>query len=495
MTDKERLLTEKLRLLEKKRELTVGLPHKFLHPFYQWQIDFINTRKKHSLLVAANQTGKSVANVVKLITWATEKDMWPRLWPKKTPNLFWYLYPSQDIINTEFETKWRLYLPKGDFKSDDKYGWDVIKSGSDIVGISFKSGIRVEFKSYGQKLMNVQAVTLYAVFTDEELPFEFYPELKSRLNATDGYFSMVFTATLGQEEWRCATEEKGERETFVEAFKKNVSLYDCCFYPDGSEGHYTETRIRQIINSYPTDAEVQRRVYGRFVVSDGLIYQSFSPKVNIKPQYAIPDTWKTIVAMDMGSGGKRNHKAAIVFLAISPDYKKGAIFKGWKGADNVVTTEKSVIDKYIELKQGINVNIAYYDYAAKDLFRIAQNHGIVLNKAEKGHDIGEGIVNTLFKNNMLDIFDIPELKPLIRELMSVKADTPKHMRDDDYVDCVRYAAVTVNWNFKSIDDTKIIEKPKDDRLMAVDNMRGIGKKTQSQDIENELNEWNDYMEV
>jgi phage terminase large subunit-like protein len=94
-----------------------------------------------------------------------------------------------------------LFLPRGKFKDDPVYGWKEEKKQGDIVAIHFNSGVHIFFKTYSQNAEDLQSGTCDAIFCDEELPEELY-ELIARLNATDGYIHMVFTATLGQDFWR-----------------------------------------------------------------------------------------------------------------------------------------------------------------------------------------------------------------------------------------------------------------------------------------------------
>lgn len=103
------------------------------------------------------------------------------------------------------ETKWSQFMPADDFKDDPIYGWEVIKKGSDIAGVRFKSGVLLFFKTYEQNVMALQTGTVDALFCDEELPFHLYEELMFRISASDGYFSMVSLRHLvrmnGAEPW------------------------------------------------------------------------------------------------------------------------------------------------------------------------------------------------------------------------------------------------------------------------------------------------------
>jgi intein/homing endonuclease len=266
---------------------------------------------------------------------------------------------------------------------------------------------------------------------DEELtPAEKYDELSARMFATGGYFSMVFTATEGQETWRCTMEEKGAKELFKDAFKRSISMYDCMYYSDGTPSMWTEKRINAAKNRCRSEAEIQRRIYGRFVLDSGRIYESFDPKANIVKPYDIPENWFIYAGIDIGGGGPKNHPSAIALVAVRPDFKKAACFMLWRG-DEVITTAKDVVEKYISLTKGLDITACYYDWHCKDFETVAISMEVPVYPAEKSHDIGEGLLNVLFKNKMLDIFDTPETYKLTNELIGLKFETVKHKAVDD----------------------------------------------------------------
>jgi hypothetical protein len=200
-------LAKQIAEIEARTKLRSDLPFLYGWKWYTWAREFYESKNKVCLLTAANQISKSSTQIRKCINWATDRDVWPDLWVQ-TPSLFWYLYPSQDVVNAEFHLKWKQFLPSEAYKNDPYYGWEIIKGKKtgDIAGIQFKSGVMLLFKTYGQDATVLQSSTVDAIFCDEELPIHLYDELKFRLTASDGYFNMVFTATLGQDEWRRAME-------------------------------------------------------------------------------------------------------------------------------------------------------------------------------------------------------------------------------------------------------------------------------------------------
>ena len=490
-------LLEKLQALEELNKLHAGLPHLYKYKHYSWSRRFYESRNKFNLLCSANQVGKSSSQIRKFIEWATNKSLWPELWPGKKPNLFWYFYPTKEIATNEFETKWMEFMPAGSYKDSGDTSWvaEYDKEGF-IAKIVFGSGVQIQYKSYSQKATNLQAATVYIIGCDEELPDHFYDELKFRLSATDGYFSMCFTATLGQQFWYDAIEEIGtSKERFPEANKIQVSLYDCLEYEDGSPSHWTKERIQRIIRDCKNDQEVQRRVFGRFIKSESQLFHGFHRKENVTAPFTIDTSrWNIYAGVDIGSGGESGHPAAIVFIAVSQDYKKGYVVDGWRG-DKIRTTNGDIFQKYMEMKRRFPHTVAcYYDFAAADFATIAARAGVPVLKAEKNHEKGLGMLNTLFKNHMLSIFDTFELNKLVGELLTVDEDVVKRGRQDDFTDALRYCVVGIPWDTSGIVElNKSEEAPL--RILTVDEQRRSGtmegESAYSTYVSQELEEWNE----
>lgn len=463
------------------------LPHIYRWKWYGWARAFYESTNRMNLLCAANQISKSSTQHRKWIDWATNTKKWPKLW-KTRPTQFWYLYPNKDVATIEWHTKiLPEFMPGEEYKNHPVYGWTVEFEKKKIYSVSFNSGVTVYFKTYAQDVHDLQSGTVHAIFTDEELPENLYSELQARLFATEGYFHMVFTATRNQLMWLQAIEGKGEEETFKEAFKQQISMYDCMRFTDGSAGVYTEEKIQQIKAGCKNDTEILRRVYGRFVREHGRCISEFDPVKHIKKPFSIPRDWRIYGAADPGSGGEKGHPGAVSFLAVRPDYRFGALFRGWRG-DNIQTTAGDILDKFMELKAGDECAMQIYDWASRDFATIAERTGESFQRAEKSHDIGEDIVNTLFKNDMLVIFgDDPELGKLGTELMTVMKDTPKNRRKDDLSDTLRYNCAAVPWDWSHIrgiptDEQKLAAKnakpwtEEDQLAWEIDQRRGIHRK-------------------
>jgi phage terminase large subunit-like protein len=490
------------------------LPHLYAYGWYRWALDFFHTTNKVALLTAGNQLSKSSTQIRKMIHWATETSLWPSLWDD-TPSLFWYLYPSQGVINQECAVKWEpKFLPKGPMKDDAKYGWKWIKEGNNYKGIRFNSGVLLLFKAYSQKADVLQTASVYYLGCDEELGVDLYDELMFRTAATGGYFSMVFTATKGQDFWRRAMEPReGEAEALTMAWKRTVSAYDCLEYVDGRRSPITLDWISHMRSLCKNETEVQKRIFGRFIKAEGRVYPAFDILHHVKSAHPVPKGWTIYGGVDIGSGGsevdedsggerrKPAHPSAIVFIAVNPEFTKGRVFLGWRG-DGVKTIAGDVFDKYMDMVSDSKLEVAVqcYDYASADFGTVAQRNGVHFTKAIKKREDGIGLVNTLFSKGMLYVYESPELMKLANELATLDTFTDKSHALDDFCDALRYCAIQIPWAFEGADELML--KPETDLQKQLRERREHhdGKSNVPEDgesdwgVQEELDEWASYLE-
>jgi len=491
---------EKAKLLEEKLKLKKNLPHLYGYKFYPWARNFFESTNKINALCAGNQISKSSTQIRKVVYWATSPHLWPKLWPHmKHPRLFLYFYPSSYLATIEFENKWAPeFLPRQELKDHPIYGWRAEYRAKFIQTLKFNSGVTVAFKTYSQDVQDLQASTPAAVFIDEEPDDSLIPEIQARLFASDGYLHLAMTPTLGQEFFREVFEEKGQRERWKDAFKQQVSMYDCLKYEDGTNSFWTHERIQKIINSCKSEAEVKRRVFGRFVLDSGLKYAAFNPETNIISPVQIPVDWPVFIGVDSGSGGRFSHPSAYCFTAFRPDFRLAYVFKG-RRFDGIVTTNSDLVQVVMEEKRELKNPVygVFYDYSATDIRQIAYDMGETWIPAEKSHLIGEQFINVSMKNDMFKIFDTEELQPLVAELKSLKISTPKNQAHDDFCDAMRYSISKAPWDFSGI-SSQPIATPQQRTLTELEERRKaffIDETDQvMQNLEQEFEMWNELLD-
>lgn len=499
-----KLLEQEIELREQALLLKENLPHLYGQKLYRWQRKFRQNRRRYGVLTASNQSGKSAINIKTAIWWATDKEMWPALW-KTTPVQFWYLYPDGGTATVEFETKWiREFLPKEALKDHPIYGWKSKKDErGNIDYIRFNSGVTIYFKTYSQNVNNLQAGSVHAIFADEEVPFDLMSELQMRVEAYDGYMRFVFTATRGQEEWRKIVEERGKEEMWkeseVDILKQQVTAYDCCFYEDGTPS--TIWSIEKIENAKKllhSEAQIARRIYGRFVKDEGLLYHGFVRKQHIIEYKDIDfNKGQVYAGVDYGSGGETGHPASICLVWVSKDHTHGVVFDIWVGEKGISTTAGSIIEKYKAMLKEHKIHkdkvIVHYDWASADLKTIANSSGFNFMSADKNHASGERIVNTILKDGMLHIMENGDWDTLAKQLETLTPEdvAPGRKKNawDDAVDALRYAVTKIPWVYTNLKDKKpeipVSNNPR---------KRHEPKPVQEETFEDEINEWASYYE-
>lgn len=496
---------QEVELLEQKLSVIEGLPHLHGWKWYKWARLIFESTHREVFCTAANQISKSSTVIRKNIEFACSEAIWKKAWPMlppgQKPNQFWYFYPTLDVATIEFETKWvPLFLPKNEYKNHQMYGWKEYYDKGKIHSLVFNSGVTIYFKSYEQKVENLQTGTVYMITLDEECPVELLPELQARLNSSDGLLVSVFTATLGQLYWEQTMEPKSrDEERHPTAEKYQVSLYDCLTYEDGTLSHWTPEKIKRAELRCTSEAERLRRIMGRFVKSEGLRFHGFDRSKHMAPNHPLPRHWHIYGGVDPGSGGSSGHPTGILFVAVSPDFKNGRIFRGWRG-DGISTTSQDALNKFRELRANLRCVLQIYDYASKDFFLVASRQGETFTPANKDRDSGIGLVNTLFKNGMLKVQEgDSELEKLVSELCSLSSEAKKATRGiiDDLSDTLRYIVEAIPWDFSEQENRQeedvLAEEPLPPEKSAVDLRREwfMNSGKESDDIDAELDYWND----
>ena len=460
--DFDKLTPEELKMvhdhISRAHIVDVDLPHR-TRKFYGWQKEFWDCKNTQMFLTAGNQVGKSEIQIRRDIERAGNKNLWKGLW-ETTPTHGWYMYPDKTTLDIEFNQKWVNLLPGRthilDKRSDFYWRRFPRSDAKQIEAIEFGSGYTIYFFTYTKRPTTLQAQSVFQISTDEELPIKHYEELQFRLSATKGYFSMAFTATLGQELWRRTMQpEQFEEEQFPGAWKKSVSQYDCMYFDDGTPGIYTPEMIADNIRKCSSQAEVQRRVFGRFVVDSDRLVPTFDAKRHVIAKSPIPDGWQVRGAVDLGSGGAHGHPAAILFLATDPKPKptRGKFFLGWKGTAGYETTSGDVYERYARMRDGNSLKPIrqIYDYESAEFRIVASRHHDPFVKANKNRDEGIPLLNTLFQHDALEIMLDPELGKLISECTIAKPAKSKTSKTgDDLVDTARYLVMDVLWDLPLI---------------------------------------------
>lgn len=479
-----------------------NLPHLYGFKFFKWSRLFWDSVNRYTFLTCSNQSGKSIISIRKAIRLATDQKFWPKVFKGK-PGYGLYFYPTLKLATMEFKNKWvPQVLPRGEAKKDPNYGWEAEYKDGEIYCIHFNCGTKIYFLSYAIQVSALQAMSPHWVSADEEMPQDLWGEISARLMATKGLFSLVCTPTLGEELWRGVFEQNKMPNAHI----IKATMYDTIKFDDGSPGLRTVAEIEDFKAKLPTQREIDIRVYAKFAKAEGLVYPTFDQYKHVVEPLAEAMTWPVYAAVDVGSGGQ-GHPAAITFVAVRSDMREARVIRCWRGDRYTNTTSIDILRKYQELKQGLMVVQAYYDYQSSEFGLNAANDNEPFQRAEKSHELGESKLNTLFKHGLLLIErdeNSNSLNPdgkfhyqtLVDELQNLKVGTKKTKAVDDQIDSLRYAVVKIPIDTSHIGVQTLLEKkevvvkdPRDRTNYLTQNLKTIGDV-----VDAEIAYWNEFYE-
>lgn len=490
------LKLKRIELLRAKKKMQDELPHLYGFKHYLWSRRFWDAKNKLVFLAAPNQIGKSAVGIRKCIDICTNEKWWGVVSNRPRPILGFYLYPDLNVARREIHTKWiNEFLPRGEMKDHPVYGWKLIDKDKKLA-IQFNSGVELIFLGYSQGKANILSMAASSpdfIFIDEEMPPVLWNEISVRVEAIDGTIHFLATPVECYPFWR---DVFNGTTKLPGALVMTVTMYDCLRFEDGSPGMYTVEKIKARIAKLGTQAEIDKRVFGKYVTPEGALFPSFNRSVNYQPAI---DTkgWFYYSGVDPGSGGQNGHPAAIAIVAVSPDFTKGRVVKFWKGNKTENTTVPDILEKYIEMTQGLTVVRHFYDWASADFGTLAQRAGIPFEKADKSRDLGIPLMNSLFKNEALIIDEHEDHLALVEEFESLRAiqnATLKRHAKDDGADATRYAVSKIPWNIVVIEKETSPSLPEAPKPLKARDEYLVIKSDITDEVDAEMNFWNEQFE-
>ncbi len=482
----------------------------------------------------------------------TDVEFRDKQWPNGDARVIWYVLPTQDHINDFYDEKWVPdILSSGAAKNDGPHSWKVIKKGRDIKGIHFlATNCKLMFITMAAKGSSMQGRSVAAILFDEEVDPSKLGELETRTNSfndpdtglSNAILAFAFTPTSAYpyfrnvfsfqdeeflenipldirtkffwdkqtESFRTVTVQQEANEIFPKSstvYKRRVSLFEAQRFRSGKQGRYTVERILEIIDGQVSKKDLMVRVFAAFEREDngGLIYKYFNRDIHTKwfgayHRKIIGGSGIITAGLDYGSGS--NHPGGVCLTWISPDFKQARVFKMWRGEKGLPTTAGDIVDKYIEMSDGFNVDFPFYDHSAADLkTEYNRKTGLELLPAVKDKE-GYAIVDTLFKANILQLYGYgndPYLDWAIQEFESIDHGTPKKYRLDELSDTIRYSLAGVAHLFNLQDivpvnrqallETKI-EETKTPEDYGVRSWANVPSKEQEDEWRtNDIDEW------
>lgn len=328
-------LMEEVEYRRRYNQLVAYKPTAKQHEFHD-----LGVAKRHRLLMAGNQTGKTFSAGCEVAYHLTGlyPDWWRgRRWDR--PTNWW---AGGVTAESTRDNPQRILLGRkreygtGTIPLDRLAGEPVLaRSVPDAVD-SFQvrhvnGGLStLWFKNYAQGREKWQGETLDGVWYDEEPPSDIYTEGNTRLNRLRGSSLITFTPLLGMTDvvqmfFRPAADDPGvDQRGLVQ-----MRLEDATFY---APEHMAE--IEAGYDKGMRDA----RVRGLPFLGEGLVFALQDELFRINA-FQLPAHFRRIVGLDFGIG----HPTAVVWLAHDPDTDTVYLYDCYKIEDKVISAHVQAI--------------------------------------------------------------------------------------------------------------------------------------------------------
>jgi phage terminase large subunit-like protein len=267
---------------------------------------------RERLLLAGNQTGKSVTAAFEMACHATGQ--YPVWWQGKRfdqPVTAWCCGESALVVMTVCQQKlcgtagvesaWGTGLIPKDCLLDRTLGHGVT-DGIEVLQVRHVSGgvSTVTFKSYEQGRTKFQGATLDAIWFDEEPPFDVYIECLTRTMTTGGVVLTTYTGIKGGTD----VSDRFLREEAADRITINMSI-------DEAE-HFSPQQRTALIASWPAYMR-ECRSTGQPMAGEGRVFTTPEASI-VEPRLQereIPLWWRKIWGIDIGI---RHPFAAVLLL-------------------------------------------------------------------------------------------------------------------------------------------------------------------------------------
>lgn len=305
--------------------------------------------------------------------------------------------------------------------------------------INLRNGSQIHCKSYEQGREAYQGTSIRLIWLDEECPEDIFEECQARVVDQEGSIILTLTPLKGMTwVWDKIHESK---DPAVQHW--TISLL---------ENKYISEKAKQWFVSRLSADEKQKRIYGRFMRLEGLVWKEFDPEVNVIPRFEIPHPWRKIRSIDWGY----SNPFACLWLAMGEDgelyvyneyYKTATLLKNH--AETIKAMDREGLT-HVGYPPEFECTVA--DHDSQDRAEFA-NYGIGTAAAEKDVQLGIQTVNRLFKrkeNDRPSLYIFEDLEHTITEAKKYKYETQKKnknapeqpMKIDDHTqDALRYGCM------------------------------------------------------
>ena len=277
---------------------------------YPEQLRFHKSDKRGRFISGGNRGGKTDAEVVESIWWATDSHPYlsrPAHWGSGPLQFRFVVVDVAKGIEQIILPKMKRWIPRSFLIDGD---WSKSWDNSNYI-LTFENGSTIDFVTWGMDMMKLGGVPRHGIFFDEEPPQHIFNESMMRLIDYNGFWVIAATPTKGMGWtfdllWEPAKEGKVEDiDTFTLSAEQNPYIEadddDMNFYMLGMNKEERDIREK-----------------GEFVARSGLVFPDFSQNIeNYLIDFGpgdVPKNWAIYASVDHGL----NNPTAWLWHAVAP---------------------------------------------------------------------------------------------------------------------------------------------------------------------------------
>ena len=320
----------------------------------------------------------------------------------------------------------------------------------------------IGFKSCDQGREKFQGASLDFVWFDEEPPEDIYVECRMRVLDRRGDIFATMTPLKGL--------TFVHRDIFCNPTGDSEIWYE---FMEWADNPYLDERETEALERTMDEHTKQARRYGKFAVSEGLVYPEFDENIHVIEPFSVPKEWQDNISIDPGL----NNPLSAHWYAVDFDDNVYVVYEHYEAGKDVdyhAAKIKEICER-LQWKRDSRGRIsALIDSAAKQR-TLASVKSVAELFYERGILVSPDVEKDLFsgiarvksylnhKNGLPNIYIFNTCVRLIGELKGYywgSGDTPRKA-DDHALDEMRYYLMSRPKNAPAIPQKSVIQKDKE----------------------------------
>ena len=428
------------------------------------QVEFHKCKKRNRWVFGGNRSGKTECGAVECVYMA--RGIHPYRENRKDAQ-GWVVSLSSQVQRDVAQKKILHYLRRdwidevvmasGRKDAPESGVIDFIRVKNVFGGISV-----IGFKSCDQGREKFQGASLDFVWFDEEPPKDIYLECRMRVMDRKGDIFGTMTPL------------KGLTFVYNEIYlNKQNDPEIWCEFMDWSDNPYLDKSEVETLEGCMDERTLQSRKFGRFGVSEGLVYPEFEERLHVIEPFAVPKEWQDNISIDPGL----NNPLSAHWYAVDFDDNVYVVYEHYEAGRDIDYHAEAIkrICQKLDWKRDSQGRIcALIDSAAKQrtlsgvqsVAELFYERGILVNPdVEKDLFAGIARVKSYLRqdNNLPNIYIFNCCTRLIREIKGYfwgSGDAPRKA-DDHALDEMRYYLMSRPKKIAPKREKSVIEKDKE----------------------------------